>query len=103
MDADGLEKLQRYLDRVTGGSCTLPFEGIRDLIGLELPEAAASETWWTDSAGWPAWPASNACRSAGWRVESVHAAARLVRLARDRKRSDAHADGRVVGSSPTAR
>ena len=81
-DTDGIGRLRDYVDGLSGGSCTLPFERIRELTGLALPEAAATEAWWTDPCGWDAWPPSDACRSAGWRVESVHPAARLVRLAR---------------------
>ena len=77
-----MEKLRAYLGGLAGGSCTLPFERMRELTGRVLPEAASASGWWTDPAGWPAWPASHACRCAGWRLESVHAAARLVRLER---------------------
>ena len=82
MDTGGVVKIHDYLDRVPGGSCTLPFGRIRDLTGVALPEAADSEAWWTDPCGWDAWPPSEACRSAGWRVVSVHASVRLVRLGR---------------------
>ena len=82
MEHDGLEKLRAYLDRVTGGSCTLPFARMRELTGRRLPEAATSSAWWTDPDGWYAWPASRACRTAGWRLESVHAKPRLARLER---------------------
>ena len=82
MDSDGFGKLRDYLDGLAGSSCTLPFERIRELTGRALPEAATAEAWWSDPAGWDAWPPSGACRSAGWRVESVHAEARLVRLGR---------------------
>ena len=82
MDHEGLEKLRAYLGRLAGGSCTLPFERMRELTGRVLPEAAASSAWWSDPDGWHAWPASCVCRSAGWRLESGHAAARLVRLER---------------------
>ena len=82
MDHDGLEKLRAYLGGLAGSSCTLPFERIRELTGRVLPEAAASCAWWTDPDGWRAWPASGVCRSAGWRLHSVHASARLVRLER---------------------
>ncbi|MCY3814401.1 MAG: hypothetical protein OXH15_21695 [Gammaproteobacteria bacterium] len=82
MEHDGLKKLSDYLDGLVGGTCALPFERMRELTGRVLPEAAASSAWWTDPDGWQAWPGSHACASAGWRVESVHAAARLVRLER---------------------
>ena len=82
MDHDGPQKLRAYLDGLAGGSCTLPFERMRELTGRGLPEAAASAAWWTDADGWAAWPGSRACRIAGWRLESVHAEARLVRLQR---------------------
>ncbi len=82
MEHDGLDKLRAYLGRLAGGSCTLPFERMRELTGRVLPEGAASSAWWTDPDGWPAWPASNACQAAGWRLHSVHASARLVRLER---------------------
>lgn len=82
MEHDGVEKLRAYLGGLAGGSCTLPFERMRELTGRVLPEAAASSAWWTDPDGWPAWPASRAFWRAGWRLESVHAAARLVRLER---------------------
>ncbi|MXY17088.1 MAG: hypothetical protein F4Y57_08880 [Acidobacteria bacterium] len=82
MDTDGLEKLRDFLNGVAGGLCTLPFERIRELTGQPLPEAASSAAWWTDPAGWCAWPPAAACRAAGWRVESVHAASGLVRLVR---------------------
>ena len=84
MENDGLDKLRAYLAGIAGGSCTLPFERLRELTGWGLPEAATSPAWWTDPAGWDAWPASGACRSAGWRLESVHGSARLVRLERMR-------------------
>ena len=82
MDTDGTGKLGDYVDGLSGVSCTLPFERIGELTGLALPEAAASEAWWTDPSGWEAWPPSSACRSAVWRVESVHPDTRLVRLKR---------------------
>ncbi|MDE0350243.1 MAG: hypothetical protein OXM56_11135 [Gammaproteobacteria bacterium] len=82
MDTNGVVGLYDYLDRLSGASCILPFERLRELTGLELPEAANSEAWWTDSSGWDAWPPSGVCRCAGWRIESVHASARLVRLRR---------------------
>lgn len=82
MEHDGLDKLRAYLGGLAGGSCMLPFERMRELTGCGLPEAATSSAWWTDTDGWPAWPASGACWTAGWRLESVHAAARLVRLER---------------------
>ncbi|MCY3597622.1 MAG: hypothetical protein OXG71_09355 [Rhodospirillales bacterium] len=82
MEHDGLEKLCAYLGGLAGGSCTLSFERMRELTGRLLPDAATSTGWWTDPDGWDAWPASRACRSAGWRLESVQAAARLVRLER---------------------
>ena len=82
MERDGTGKLRDYVDRLSGVSCTLPFGRIRELTGLALPEAADSQAWWTDPSGWEAWPPSEVCRSAGWRVESVHPEARLVRLTR---------------------
>ena len=84
MEHDGLEKLRAYLAGIAGTSCTLPFERLRELTGRGLPDAAASSAWWTDPEGWHAWPASSVCRSAGWRLESVHGSARLVRLERMR-------------------
>lgn len=39
MEHDGPEKLRAYLG---GGSCTLPFERMRELTGRRLPEAATS-------------------------------------------------------------
>ena len=84
MDHDGLDKLRAYLAGVAGGSCTLPFDRLRELTGRVLPEGARSAGWWTDPEGWDAWPASGVCRSAGWRLESVHGSARLVRLERMR-------------------
>ena len=82
MEHDGLEALRAYLRGLVGGSCTLPFERMRELTGRRLPEAATSAAWWSDPDGWPAWPASGACRTAGWRLQSVHAAEHLVRLER---------------------
>ncbi|MYE01673.1 MAG: hypothetical protein F4Y03_10415 [Alphaproteobacteria bacterium] len=82
MDADGTGKLRDYVDGLRGVACTLPFERIRELTGLALPAAADSQAWWTDPSGWDAWPPWGACRSAGWRVESVHPEARLVRFRR---------------------
>ena len=84
MEHDGHKKLSDYLGALVGGTCTLPFERMRELTGRALPEAAASPAWWTDPDGWQAWPGSRACASAsaGWRLESVHAAAGLVRLER---------------------
>lgn len=82
MEHDGLKKLSDYLDGVVGSSCTLLFERMRELTGRVLPEAASGSAWWTDPDGWPAWPGSRACASAGWQLESVHASARLVRLER---------------------
>ena len=79
---DELRKLRAYLGELAGRSCTLPFERMRELTGRELPEAATSSAWWTDPDGWDAWPGSRVCRSAGWRLGSVHAQARLVRLER---------------------
>ena len=93
MEHEGLRKLRDHLDRVAGASCTLLFERMRELAGRSLPEAAASPAWWTDPDGWPAWPGSRACRSEGWRLGSVRAAERLVRLERigDRASSPAAA------------
>ena len=82
MNHDGLEKLRAYLAGIAGSSCTLPFERMRELTGRRLPEAATSSAWWIDADGWHAWPASGACRTASWRLESVHAKPRLVRLER---------------------
>ena len=82
MEHDVLEKLRAYLGGLVGGSCMLSFERMRELTGRSLPEAATSSGWWTDPEGWHAWPAAGACRSAGWRLGSVHAGARLVRLER---------------------
>ena len=41
MEHDGLKKLSDYLDGLAGGTCTLPFERLRELTGRVLPEAAA--------------------------------------------------------------
>ncbi len=90
MEHDGLKKLRAYLGELAGGSCTLPLERLRELTGRELPEAATSSAWWTDPDGWQAWPGSRVCRSAGWRLESVHAEARLVRLERIGKDNAGH-------------
>ena len=96
MDNEEFGGLRAYLDGVAGGSCTLPFDRMRELTGQPLPDAATSETWWTDPAGWDAWPPSSALRAAGWRIESAHPAALLVRLARDRRNAaDARAAGRT--------
>ena len=84
MEHDGLEKLRAYLAGIAGGSCTLPFERLGELVGRALPEAAASSQWWTDPEGWPAWPGAGACRAAGWQLESAHAEERLLRLERMR-------------------
>ena len=84
MEHDGHEKLRAYLAGIAGSSCTLPFDRLRELTGRVLPEEASSSAWWTDPEGWDAWPASGVCRGEGWRLESVHASARLVRLARTR-------------------
>ena len=83
MEHDGLEKLRAHLAGIAGGSCALPFDRLRELTGRVLPEGAASAGW-TDPGGWHAWPASGVCRGEGWRLESVHASARLVRLERTR-------------------
>ena len=73
MDKDGFGRLRAYLDGVSGCStCMLPFERMRELAGEPLPEEAASEAWWTDTAGWDAWPPSSTFRAAGWHVESAH-------------------------------
>ena len=90
MNHDGLEKLRAYRAGLAGSSCTLSFERLRELTGRGLPEAATATAWWTDPAGWQAWPASGVCRSEGWRLESVRAAARLVRLERMRGTSSSH-------------
>ena len=96
MDNDGFGRLRAYLESVSGGSCTLPFDRMRELTGEPLPEKSSSEAWWTDPAGWDAWPPSDTCRAAGWRVESAHPEALLVRLARDRRTAaDARAAGRT--------
>ena len=84
MNHDGLEKLRAYLAGIAGSSCTLPFERLRELTGRGLPDAATASAWWTDPAGWHAWPASGVCRSEGWRLASVHGSARLLRLERMR-------------------
>ena len=81
MDNDGFRNLRAYLNGVSAGSCTLPFDRMRELTGEPLPEEAASEAWWTDPAGWDAWPPSSALRAAGWQVESAYPTALLVRLA----------------------
>ena len=95
MDKDGFGRLRAYLDGLSGGSCTLPFERMRELTSEPLPEEAASEAWWTDPAGWDAWPPSSALRAAGWHVESAHPSALLVRLGRDRRKAaDARAAAR---------
>ena len=76
------ETLAGYLAGVSGAFCTLPFQRIGELARRGLPEAAATEAWWTDGGGWHQHPASRVCRSAGWAVESVHCPERLVRFAR---------------------
>ena len=76
--------LAGYLTGVSGAFCTLPFQRIGELARHDLPEAAASEAWWTDDGGWHEHPASHICRSAGWAVESVHGSALLVRFARNK-------------------
>ena len=56
---------------------------LRQNAGTDRPRAAGGggvARWWTDPERWRAWPASGVCRTAGWRLESVHASARLVRL-----------------------
>ena len=80
MEHDEHEKLSDCLGGLAGGGCTLPFERMRDLTGGVLPEAAASSAWWADPDEWQAWPGTRAWASAGWRVESEHAGARLVGL-----------------------
>ena len=74
--------LVAYLTDAPGSPCTIPFPRIRELTRATLPDAAMSAAWWTDAAGWRASAASRACRSAGWRLQSVHAAAGLVRFVR---------------------
>ena len=78
------QTLAGYLTGVSGAFCTLPFQRIGELARHDLPEAAASEAWWTDDGGWHDHPASHICRSAGWAVESVHGSARLVRFVRNK-------------------
>lgn len=78
--SDAFQQLVAYLAAVPGNACTFPFQRIRELAGATVPDAALSAAWWTDEAGWHASPASQACLSAGWRLESVHAAAGLVRF-----------------------
>ena len=82
MEHEGLDNLRAYLGGVVGGFCTLPFEWLRELTGQVLPAVARSSAWWTDPDGWPAWPASSACRAAGWRLHAVRASVELVRLER---------------------
>ena len=80
-DADPL--LAAYLWKVPGISCVLPFARLGELTGLSLPPAGSTfVTWWTDPKGWRASPAARACEAAGWRLESVQAAAELVRFMR---------------------
>ena len=98
---DGFGRLRAYLEGVAGSSCTLPFDRMRELTGEPLPEAANAAAWWTDLAGWEAWPPSDACRSAGWRVESAHPRALLMRLSRDRRKAaEARAAGRIPSKWP---
>ena len=85
--SDSVQRLVAYLAAVPGTACTFPLKRIRELAGAALPEAARSPAWWTDEAGWPACPASEACNSAGWRLESVHAVAGLVRFTHSRDES----------------
>ena len=80
--SDSIQHLVAYLAAVPGNACTFPVERIRELTGATLPDAAMSVAWWADRAGWHASPASRACLSAGWRLQSVHAAAGLVRFTR---------------------
>ncbi len=105
--SDAFQQLVAYLAAVPGNACTFPFERIRELAGAALPDAAQSAAWWTDEAGWRACPAFQACLSAGWRLESVHAAANLVRFVRTGDESPGgaghgagaprHADRRTTG------
>ena len=74
--------LAAYLSPLSGVSCVLPYDRIAELSGQILPAEAGSEAWWTDGGGWDAFPASRACASSGWRVESVRVDARLVRFVR---------------------
>ena len=78
--SDSFQRLVAYLAAVPGNACTFPFERMRELTGALLPDAAMSAAWWTDEAGWHASPASQACLAAGWRLESVHPAAELLRF-----------------------
>ena len=80
--SDSFQRLVAYLAAVPGTACTFPFKRFRELAGATLPEAAMSAAWWTDEAGWHACPASQACLSAGWRLESVHPVAERVRFMR---------------------
>ena len=82
MEDDGFERLRAYLAGIAGASCTMPLDRMRELTGRVLPEGAASPGWWADPDGWHASPASGVCLCAGWRLESVHGSARLVRLER---------------------
>ena len=72
--------LGAYLAGLRGRSCVLPFQRVRELTSGGLPGAAMSAGWWMDAEGWPASPAAAACRSAGWRLDSVTESARLVRF-----------------------
>ena len=82
MDPDGNEPLVAYLTGVAGRSCTLPFDRIQDLTRATSHGAAALPGWWTEPDGQAAKAASQACLAAGWRFESVHPSAGLVRFVR---------------------
>ena len=98
--SDSFQRLVAYLAAVPGNACTFPFERMRELTGALLPDAAMSAAWWTDEAGWHASPASQACLAAGWRLESVHASAELVRFTYTGDESPA---GRRRGASAAPR
>ena len=102
MESDSFDDLVAYLADAPGGTCTIPFLRIRELTRAALPDAAMSAAWWTDEAGWRACPASEACLSAGWRLESVHAAAQLIRLVRTGDES-AVQRGRGASAAPRRR
>ena len=78
--SDSSQPLLAYLAALPGTACTFPLKRVRELAGATLPDAARSPAWWRDEAGRRACPASRACLAAGWRLESVHAAAGLVRM-----------------------
>ena len=69
MDNEEFGRLRAYLDGVAGGSCTLPFDRMRELTGQPLPEEATSEA-----------------RTGGMRAQGRHLAlARSERKRRTRK------------------